>query len=173
MLMDDSKEGTWIFKGAQVIYDTEKNTDLRETFSVANDLNWYEYNTYRNDPQEITTQNYKKGYLKGYFQNPSLKIPFEAKVEEENMILPPLLDFLSSVAAQENYTEGVLFALPKVLPDLKSKRILLQQYLWVKKGGDVPQDIVNTTPNGRSVQVEWLPDLHHQIVFYNAEHQLV
>ena len=176
-------DGAWILNGRQ-IYCLEKSIELRETFQVADDLSWYEHKTsvrYLTSGRiEETELRYKEGYLQGAIAFGDTKgakvipLPMVSTGGANNLIMSCLLDFFSSVAIDEDYSEGVILALPKVQFRGDPPKLLHTEDLWVRTGGEAPAEVRSAIPNGRCVEVKWLSQSNRfQTVFYDQEHQLV
>jgi len=175
------QDGAKILNGTQ-IFHPEKSIESIETFKIANDLSWYESTTSIRDLTSGRTDNtvlrYKEGYLQGAYtvqgaDGPKL-LPLKVVSTEStnNLIMTGLLDFFSSVATNE-YSEGVVLALPRVIEIAPELKILHTEELWVQSGGEAPAEVQSSTPDGRCVEVTYLQTRRSQTVFYDKDHQLV
>ncbi len=142
---------------------------------IDNQLRSYKYET----PSYTYTRN-----PHGYYQE---KHPIRILDESaQNLIPRQLLDFFSSVAATENYEEGVILNVPNDLVLVHGLGYAFKTLsFWIKPGGEIPVEIQKATPNGHSVHVEQLesqdpfgdtdakPVVTHQDIYYDSQHQLV
>ena len=177
------QDGSWILNGKQ-IYCPGESIESQETFKVADDLSWYEYKTSLRDLTSGRTVDqelkYEEGYLQGAITVDGIRgLPpsVVSTGSTNNLIMPGLLDFFSSVATYEDYSEdyskGVILALPKVEYRGNPNDLLHTELLWVQTGGEAPTEVRSSTPDGRCVEVNWLQSDRFQTVFYDKEHQLV
>jgi len=176
------QDGSWILNGLQ-IYRPGKSIELQETFMVADDLSWYDHSTTIRDltlgRTVVKELKYKEGLLQGAYTasgsdgTSSLPPSVASTDSTNNLIMSGLLDFFSSVATYENYSEGVILTLPKVDYLGNPKDLLHTEVLWVQPGGDPPPEVLSSTPDGRCVEVNWLQSGIFQTVFYDKDHQLV
>ncbi|MCP4712521.1 MAG: hypothetical protein GY869_28180 [Planctomycetes bacterium] len=183
------QDGSWILNGKQLYYPNE-SIESKETFKVADDLSEYEITTSiryltlgRSEVKELI---YKEGLLQGTLKGSVSGTTFSSPASvvstgsTNNLIMPALLDFFSSVATNNDYPEGVTLMLPKVeyYRDNPSQ-LLYTDKLWVHPGGEAPPEVRSSTPNGRCVEVKWFQNQNSQdtrrtqTVFYDNEHQLV
>ena len=87
--------------------------------------------------------------------------------------MPALLDFFSSVAAQEGEDNEVLLAVPVLRFGGGTRNIVQVDNLRVAPGGAAPAEVEAGIRGGHSVEVEYLEGDRSQTVFYDEEHQLV
>ncbi|MFC1783323.1 hypothetical protein ACFL02_07025 [Planctomycetota bacterium] len=170
------QDGSWAINGKQIAHYKDGGMETVDTFSVANDLSSYEFETVMYNlstgQSRTANQSLSEGRLSGYFitEEPD-KWPFE-NVDVSgvtNLIMPVLLDFFSSVAALEGDDEGMVLAFPAV----GERRLVGLDAVWVRRGGEAPEEVKSGIVGGHSVEVEWLTSERFQTIYYDGEHQLV
>ena len=148
---------------------------LDHALTIDNQLSSYKYET----PSYQFNKN-PHGY---YMEKHPIHIPNRFA---QNMIPRQLLDFFSSVAASENFEEGVILDMPNELHSFQGLGFAFDTLkFWVKPGGEIPSEVRQATPNGYSVHVEPLetrdpfdstdfkPVVTRQDIYYDSQHQLV
>jgi hypothetical protein len=123
----------------------------------------------------------------GFFQDGNF--PQEVQILDpanSNLIPSLLLDFFSSAAAKENFSDGVILDFPDQIHRVQGFMLVFNTVrVWVRPEGKIPPEILKAHPNGHSMHVEQQksrdpfvdssgkkPDINREI-YCNDQHQLV
>ena len=112
------------------------------------------------------------GVLTGSYSGPQRSFSLApTKLDRPNLIPMPLQDLFSSLVDPEDSGDGVVFALVDFKPS-RAKSDPIQE-IWVRPGGDIPQEIERQTTWGSKVNNRWLGNDLRQDTFYDRQHQIV
>ena len=112
-----------VFLGKELFYEWDKNQKTppylqQADFIIANDLSWYQYRStypviYKGKSLGIIQEQHQvqEGILSGSFFDGQRKALIEPKkITKNNLIPPALLDFFSSLAAEQQPDKEMVFA---------------------------------------------------------------
>ncbi len=169
------------FSGKEMRLDLSGRYRLQTECEFSEDLSKYRYTQHilGNRGGITVHQLYADGVLRVFLpRRPVQSLRVESVLESPCLIPPFLLDFFSSVAAQQE-TAGEI-SLTVVQPSENPRNPTGLDWLdcLVRPGGEIPKAIAEKTPEGLAIETLWPERLiygepHVQTVYYNRQHQLV